>query len=498
MTVGEVKARASSGAVLLMGRGVALQALGFLGNLALARLLVPEDFGIVAIGLTIVNVGRMLAGAGLGSALIGRTEPPARTELAALMGLQLLITGAVAAATGVVALTVGGDAPVTALMVLALPLITLRAPALLLFQRQLQFLAQLKVEIAETVVYLAVAITLAALGLGPWALAIGLLVRALTGTTVALSLSPGARVAPSLRVGALRPIMSFGWRSQATGVTQVGFDSALTAGIGAIAGLASLGVYSMAIRLLGIPRLLFESIWNVGFPAFARMMETDEADEVGPLLGRTVGTFAVAVAGILCPLVAASPALVPLLFGSDWSDVSLILPGAALALIVSGALGLATSAYFYARGDAATGLKQSVISDIVRVACTLPLLAPLGVAAIGIGWFAGALAGMAYTLPRVRRASGAHLGLRVARPAAAAAVAGAAGWVVAESLGVTVPSAAVSASVALLVWLACMLVVSRDALRDAIAMVTTILRSAFSSLPTRRRRRPAVVPTSIS
>lgn len=496
MTAGEVKSRASAGAVLLTGRGVGLQALGFVGNLALARLLVPEDFGIVAVGLTMLNVGRVLAGAGLGSALIARPDPPTREEFRALCGLQLSITTAIAAVVAVAALIIGGNAPVTAFMMLALPLMAFRAPALLVFQRELEFGAQLKVEIAEMLVYLAVAIGLALLGLEAWSLAIALVARALAGTAIAVGLSPLGLVIPSVDFARLRGILGFGWRFQATGFTQVGFETALTAGIGAIAGLTALGIWSFTVRLLGIPRLLFESLWTVGFPAFSRLMHADQDRDMGPLLERTVGTFAVAATAILCPLAATSPALVPLLFGSDWTDVSLILPSAALGLAIAGPIGLAASGYFYARGDATTGLQMSVVADVVRIAVAFALLPVIGIAAVGLAAFAGSLAGMAFTLPRVRRASGARLGFRVAGPVSAGCVAGLAGWILADHMGANLASAATSGLVALSVWLSLMLVLARPHLLSCVAMVRSVMRSAFIGLRRKRAQPPVVVPSS--
>jgi O-antigen/teichoic acid export membrane protein len=494
MSAAEIKSRASSGAVLLMGRGVAFQGLGFLGNLVLARLLVPEDFGIVAVGLTVVTVGQVIAGAGLGAALVSRNQAPTTAELRAVTGLQLLLTSAVAAVAGGIAIGIGEGALVTALMVLALPLTAFRTPAMLLFQRRLEFGAQVKVEIAETLVYLAVSIVLAVFGLGAWSLAIATVVRVLTGAVVAIVLSPLGFQVPSLRFSLLRSIFSFGWRFQATGISRLATDTALTAGIGAIGGLGALGLWTFASKILGIPRLLFESMWRVGFPAFSRLMNRDDEHDMRDLLERTVGTFAAAVSLIICPLVASSPALVPLLFGAAWTDVSLIMPGAGLAMIIAGPLGIVTSSYLYAKGDASTGLVGSNITGVTRLAVSLALLPSLGVIALGIGGAAGTLSGMAYTLPRARRASGARLGSRVAGPAASATLGGLGGWLVAEALGVTVVGALLAALSALGIWLLVMVLLARGPLKDGVAMGRNIFGSAFGRARVVLRKAPAATP----
>jgi O-antigen/teichoic acid export membrane protein len=496
LSADEVKSRAASGAALVMGRGALIQGLGFLGNLVLARLLVPEDFGLVALGLTVISVGRILAGAGLGSALIGREETPTKEILRAVTGLQLLVTSAVAGIAVGIAALIGNDAMVTAVMVLALPLSAFRTPAMVLFQRRLEFGVQVKIEIAEAVLYVAVAITLAAMGFGAWSLAIATVVRILLGTVLAIACSAIGFPVPSFQFGRLRSILGFGWRFGATGVTKLAQDTALIAGIAAVGGLGVLGLWTFAARLLAIPKLLFDAMWRVGFPAFSRLRGAEGDERAGALLERTVGTFAVGVSLLLCPLVASSPALVPLLFGSDWTDVSLILPGAGLAMAIAGPLGIVTSCYLYARGDASTGLVGTSITGPVRIAITLALLPPLGVMAIGIGWAVGTLAGTAYTLPRAQRASGARLLSPVLRPVVAAAAGATAGWFVADALGVNVVGAALSGLVGVTLGLLMMVVVARATLMDALAMSRTIFRSAFGSGRGLVRRQPAVVPSS--
>jgi O-antigen/teichoic acid export membrane protein len=491
----EVKSRAAGGAALLLGRGVAFQGLGFLGNLVLARLLVPDDFGIVAVGLTIMNVGQLIATAGLGAAVIRREQPPTHSELRAIHGLQLAMTSTIAAIAAAIAIAVGGDALVTALMALALPLLAFRTPPMLLFQRRLEFGAQVNVEIVEVLTNLVVAIALAALGFGAWSLAVAAVAKVLVGTVVAIALSPVGLVMPSMRLAPLKPLLAFGWRFQATGISQLAQDSVLTAGIAAVGGLTALGLWTLAARILGIPRLLFEAMSRVGFPTFSRLMKGDSDRRMGELLERAVGTFAVAVALVMCPLVASSPALIPLLFGSDWTDVSLILPGAGFAMVIAGPLGLVTSAYLYARGDANTGLVGSNVNGVTRVATTLALLPTLGVSAIGIGWAVGVLAGTTYTVPRVRRASGARLVARVAGPLGSATIAALVGWLVADALGVTVLGAVASALSASGLYILVMLLLARTTLMDAMAMGRNVSGSAVRRARVTRRRAPAPVPS---
>lgn len=52
LTAEEVKTRAAGGALTLGARNVVVFAIGLAGNLVLARLLLPRDLGLVALGTT--------------------------------------------------------------------------------------------------------------------------------------------------------------------------------------------------------------------------------------------------------------------------------------------------------------------------------------------------------------------------------------------------------------------------------------------------------------
>ena len=103
----EVRHRAVRGGIALIGRGTALRALGLLTNLVLARILVPQEFGELAIGLTVVALASLFVTGGLGSALVRRSTPPRRSELQGVLAVQLMLGGLIALVTAAVALPFG-------------------------------------------------------------------------------------------------------------------------------------------------------------------------------------------------------------------------------------------------------------------------------------------------------------------------------------------------------------------------------------------------------
>ena len=124
----EVRRRSLAGIFYLTSSSVANLFVGFAASLVLARVLTPTDFGVVAIGSTAVLLAGALADGGLGAGMVKRPEPPTRSELRTLNGIQLRLTLAICLPAIAVALSFGRTGAVTALMLLSLPLTALQTP----------------------------------------------------------------------------------------------------------------------------------------------------------------------------------------------------------------------------------------------------------------------------------------------------------------------------------------------------------------------------------
>ena len=212
---------------------------------------------------------------------------------------------------------------------------------------------------------------------------------------------------------------------------------------------------------------------------------------VRDLLERLVSVVAIGVTGVMCPLVAAFSAAVRVLFGANWAGVGEILPGAAFALVFSGPVAIVVFGLLYARGDAKTLLRVSILHVVVRIPLTLSLLPVVGPAAIGIGWVAGVFAEMPFPLASVRRLTGARLMRRILPASAGGTVATGAGWMVAEHLGQTPLSALAAAALGGVGYLGFMLVFARPDVARQLRCFETPGAPAGGLNPCSRPERPA-------
>ena len=275
----EVRQRAVIGAVVDALRGIGIRVVGLLGTAVTARLLTPYDFGLVAFGATILVFGSYLSDGGVGTALIRRAEPPDRSELQALVGFQLGLDLLLVLGTAIVMFPFGLLGQVTTVVVVSLPFGAVRAPAYIIYERRLNYRPMAIVELAETTAYYVWAIVTISLGWGVWGLATAAVVRATLGSTLLLALLPQARVLPVPSYTKIQALLGFGFRYQAVGLLQLLRDQGVNVAVALVGGVAVLGLWSVAWRIIQIPYSFFVALWRVSFPGMSRLVAAGE--EVG-------------------------------------------------------------------------------------------------------------------------------------------------------------------------------------------------------------------------
>jgi O-antigen/teichoic acid export membrane protein len=471
--------RALAGTVLLGGRGAVVRVAAFVGNVLLARLLTPSQFGAVAFGLTVVTFATLMTDGGLGAGLIRRAEAPERHDLRAVLGGQLLVSFGVAGAIAAIGVSLGRVGAITAVMMPALPLLALRTPSMIVLERGLHFRPVIAVEIAEVIAYYAWALTAITLGWGVWGLASASVAKAFAGTAILFRVAPTTVVFPSLSWARLRNLIGFGARYQATKAVSVAREQALNAGTLAMAGTATLGFWALAVRVMQGPFLLFESLWRVSYPAMAQLVSGGH--DPGPVIARVLRLAALATGVGTVVLVGSSPALVTSIFGARWAPASGAVALAALGLQISGPISSATVGFLYGVGNARIVLWSTTLYSVAWLGVGLTLLPLVGVAALGAGWLAASiveavvLARATATLASVRFVDA------LALPCLAAFAASAAGWALCTSLPRSLISGLLCGSIALALYLLCLFVLRRDDLVQTLQLIRRAAGLAMSS-----------------
>jgi O-antigen/teichoic acid export membrane protein len=406
----DVRQRAASGLATMGLRSLLVRVLGLVGNVVLARLLSPSEFGAIAFGYALVVLGGFLSTGGLAASLVARAEPPRREELQGVVALQLLLTLTAAGIVALIGLAVGTPAYLAAVMMLSLPFDVLKGPISLGLERSLSYKPLARVEVVEILTYNILAVGLVVAGLGVWGVAIAAVLRAVTGALLLSRWGPYGLVGPRWHWALIRPLLAFGVRFQGSGLVTVARDQGLNLLISAIAGIATLGLWSVAWRLLQTVYLLFESLLRVLFPAMSRLIEQDE-EQVGPILERGLRLATLCTGFAVVPLLGAAEPIVDVIFGAKWHETISVVPWAGAGLLIGGPVAASLTGYLFARGDAATVLRIGIAQAAMWLGATAVLLPLLGPKGIGIAMLGSSLV----ELVLYERAAYAAAGIRTIR-----------------------------------------------------------------------------------
>jgi lipopolysaccharide exporter len=310
-------------------RGLPWTFVAYLGNraitvattLVLAHLLVPSDFGLVALALAIVAIPNTLSEIGLGSTLVARQDLD-RNQQGTIFTL-LLGLGAV------LALLTAAFAPLAALIFdetrLTPVLLALSATILItgftwfyesIMARELEFRRRFFAELSKTLTYATAALVLAALGAGVWSLVVGQLAGFVVYAIALLLLTP-YRVPPTYSRASAVDVLETGRGYFVQGGASFVSENVHYYAVGGAFGAAQLAYYSMAFRLSELPSFaIAEPVARVTFPGFARMRYAGQ--KVAPSYLTTLGLVAL----IACPLgvllSATAAPFVALVLGTKW------------------------------------------------------------------------------------------------------------------------------------------------------------------------------------
>lgn len=314
-------ARLARGAGWATGGRLSSQLLQFLTGLALARLLLPADFGLLASVYVVTGLTVLFFDVGLSSALV--YERDLREEdlssafwVNALGGLVFI---AVLVALGPAVAAFFGDPRLTYLTPLAgLPFVLNLAVAhSALLTRSMRFKQLALAEVLAAVINNAVTLGAAAAGLGPLALVAG---PAVGSAVLTVTLWSRCRWHPTsfITPASVRKLWRFsGGMLSFSLVNYLGrnTDNLL---IGRFVGATGLGLYNRAYNLMLLPlQQVGGVLGRVVFPALASM--GDDRARVSSAYRRTVRLTTALTAPLLIGLAAAAPALVPVLWGGGWT-----------------------------------------------------------------------------------------------------------------------------------------------------------------------------------
>jgi O-antigen/teichoic acid export membrane protein len=326
-----------------LGGQIASMGASMVSTVILARLLTPTEFGVFAFAATIFSVVQWLLQMGMGQYILREAEMPQDKLNAALAGSL-----AQGAAASVIVLALApfaawfGQLERIGLITAAVAVVPfLGAPEATcdgLWLRQGRYGSVAILQVAKGVVATAVSISVEfTWHLGAFSLAAGLVVSMLLSFVVAiysLMITNHARVRMTL--DQWRLLRSFGGRSFALTLAQVGSLRVPDLLIGRLLSVAMLGHYNRAGAALDtVNRTMSTSVVRASSPTFYRRVNE------GAALGWAVGDFMDTVLFFVWPSLAGvavlSEPLIRLLYGPQWAIAAEALPILCLGFAIDSA-----------------------------------------------------------------------------------------------------------------------------------------------------------------
>ena len=360
----------------------------------LARLLVPDDFGLFGIVMLSLAAVGTFTQTGFQTALIqkqGDTEDYLDTAWTVQVSRGFLLAAALFAAAPVIAWFFDEPRVVPLLQVLsAIELVRgFTNIGIVYFQKELEFHKQVANQLISSTVALAVGVTLAWHLRNVWALVWGSLAGQLTSTALSYALHP---YRASIRVDRGQAAELFGFGRWILGNSIVSFLAMKVDQIilGRLLGAAALGVYNMAERIGGLVPTEFMHLTNeVMMPAYAKVQ--DDRERLGRAFLEVFGT-AVSVGGPLAAFISlAAPELVPAILGPEWLSAIIPLQILALGGLLRCVIGV-SSPIFVGTGHPHIQFWKSLIRATVTLGSIYPLTARYGVPGTALAGVLGVVA----------------------------------------------------------------------------------------------------------
>lgn len=401
--------RVAVGAMWLVGARLAAKGMDLVAMLIVARILAPEDFGLVALAATVLVVLYTVSDLSLANALIQMRDPDKRAYDTAFT-LNLIRGSALAACLAALAWPMAGiyDDPRLADLLLVLALVPMfrafLSPRMAHLARGLMFRQAFVLEASGKAAAFAASVGVAIATESYWALIAGLVAAPALSSGMSYLLAP---YRPALSLVHWRAIFAFsGWLTASQTVNTLNWHADRFF-IGGHLGTAALGQYTVGSDLASLPtNAPVGPMMQALYAGFAKLSD-DLARLKAAYLASQAIVMALAVPLGLMVGVLAEP-IVLLALGAKWLDAAFVVQVLAPVFALQMLTGAAQSATM-----ASGHTRMIFLRDLTALAIRMPLI--LGGLYLfgfeGVVWarVASGLAGIGLNLQMMRHALGASL-----------------------------------------------------------------------------------------
>jgi lipopolysaccharide exporter len=310
-----------SGAAWMIAMRWSVRGFGLLSTMILARILMPADFGLMAMASILVGLLEILSNFGVDIALI-RTQEANRGHFDTAWSIQILqgiVVSALLALLAPVGATFFKEPRVTPLVrFLAIGMLAggFTNIGVVAFRKDLNFSLEFWFSLWRKLLSFVVTVGLALVWRSYWALAAGIVTGQIAGTVLSYLMHP---FRPKFTFSAARELWSFSQWMLLINIGNYSYEKGDEMVVGALLSPRDMGVYTVGYELSNLPttEMLFP-ISRALFPGYARLL-----NEPRRLVSAYLNVLS-AVATLCIPaglgIAACAGSLTPVLLGEKWGS----------------------------------------------------------------------------------------------------------------------------------------------------------------------------------
>ncbi len=366
-------AKTARGTAWVVAWRMGTRTLGVISTLFLVRLLLPSDFGLLALALSFTQSVEALSWFGIEDALVRERDPQRSLydtaftlQLIRAITLTLLIMAAARPAAAFF------NEPRLAVVVFALAFANLldgfNNIGTVDFRRQFDFHLEFRLWIVPRFLGTVFVVVLAAITHSYWALVASVVVNRCLKLAAGYIMHP---YRPRLGLQNWRHLMSYSLWTWLSGIIGILAGQSDTFMVGRLLDSTRVGFYSLGMEMASLPNTeLVEPLGRSTFSAFSESRRLGQS--AAPIWLRLCGSAALLVIPSAIGISIVAPNFLRVGFGAGWDSSVPVLQTMAL-FSATGLFGAVSGAYLYAYGM----LRQIVLLRAVLVALRLALLALL-------------------------------------------------------------------------------------------------------------------------
>lgn len=290
-------------------------------QIVMARLLTPEDFGLLAIMLVFINIGNVFVQSGLGAALVQNpetTEADYSTVFWISLGISIVLFGCMYLCAPVIAGFYGKESIVIPLRALSAIMVinSFNSVQQAIVQRNMTFKLNFYATIISVLLSAVAGIGSALAGAGLWALVIQQIVYQ---SSNCIALAAFVRWVPRLVFDLDRAsvLFSFGWKLLGSNVLNTGYSGLYDLVIGGQFSVSQLGLVSQGKKYPhALGNMLVGAIQPVLMSAVSKVQ--NDAERVKGVTRRSLKTSSFVVMPVMVLFALTADPVVRLLLGEQW------------------------------------------------------------------------------------------------------------------------------------------------------------------------------------